>query len=316
MTYENVWLVMRKKIKDTLGYSLSEGDVIRLGKAQLKVKEIKGPRKNKISKALPLSKHIYQGGLGGFINESLEPDDPQIVNTFESDDEGNQCRICLMEENTEENPLIKPCKCSGSMGLIHIECLQRWFSTKVATREYNNATSYSWKSLKCELCRFDYPEKLSVRDEVFDLLLMKKPENNYITLESASSQNNESRSINIISFQDKKNIRLGRGHDSDIRLSDISVSRNHANIHLTNTGLYLADVNSKFGTLVRIKRPVSLTLGFKFSVQCGRTLIEISVKKPFRLFSCFGGCGKKKNSDDENSRTIRDITEESFSNQV
>lgn len=315
MNYENSWLVI-KKVKGTLGYLLSEGDTIRLGKAQLKVKEIKGPRKNRASKALTLSKHIYQGGLGGGLKETYQADDPHIVNTFDSEDEGNQCRICLMEENTEENPLIKPCKCSGSMGLIHIECLQRWFSTKVATREQNNSTCYSWKSPKCELCKFDYPEKLSIRDEVFDLLLMKKPENNFITLESATSQNSESKSINVISFQDKKNIRLGRGHDSDIRLGDISVSRNHANIHLTESGLFLADVSSKFGTLIRIKRPVSLTLGFKFLVQCGRTLVEISVKKPFRLFGCFGGCGKKKNSDDENDRTIKDVTEESFSNQL
>lgn len=29
------------------------------------------------------------------------------------------CRICLCDDNEVDNPLFKPCKCSGSMGLIH-----------------------------------------------------------------------------------------------------------------------------------------------------------------------------------------------------
>ena len=42
------------------------------------------------------------------------------------------CRICYMEEtNKKVNPLIKPCKCSGSMKYIHYECLLHWLKTKV-----------------------------------------------------------------------------------------------------------------------------------------------------------------------------------------
>jgi hypothetical protein len=29
------------------------------------------------------------------------------------------CRICLCDDNEEDNPLFAPCKCSGSMKLIH-----------------------------------------------------------------------------------------------------------------------------------------------------------------------------------------------------
>jgi len=33
------------------------------------------------------------------------------------------CRICLSEENEALNPLFSPCKCSGTMKFIHLNCL-------------------------------------------------------------------------------------------------------------------------------------------------------------------------------------------------
>lgn len=316
VNYENPWLVL-KNLKGTNGYILSEGDIIRLGKVELKIKEIKGPRKSKTQRNLINSRDIFLGGIGGYSKVSNNNQSPLDIKVLHDDnDEAFQCRICLNDENFMENPLIAPCKCAGSMGLVHLECLQRWLSSKVASRETNNSLSYSWKSLECELCKFKYPDRIQIKGKVVDLLCIKKPENNFIVLESVgpgfSDPGNMSKTVNVISFQDKNNIRLGRGHDSDIRLPDISVSRNHANIKLTSAGLFLDDISSKFGTLVKIKKPILLTPNSKFSVQCGRTLLEISVKKPFNFFACLGVCSKRRNSDDI-SRPIRDVTEESIS---
>ena len=38
------------------------------------------------------------------------------------------CRICLGDEEEEEadNPLIAPCKCTGTMGYLHKDCLREW----------------------------------------------------------------------------------------------------------------------------------------------------------------------------------------------
>lgn len=46
-------------------------------------------------------------------------------------------------------------------------------------------------------------------------------------------------------------IKLGRGHECEIRITDISVSRNHALIKNVNGFFYVFDNKSKFGTLVR-----------------------------------------------------------------
>ena len=56
--------------------------------------------------------------------------------------------------------------------------------------------------------------------------------------------------------------KLGRGHESDVRVSDISVSRCHAILKydLNDYCYYLEDNLSKFGTLVLAKSAIELDI--------------------------------------------------------
>ena len=50
--------------------------------------------------------------------------DDQEAMKVDQDLEG-VCRICLGEDDEGiSNPLFSPCKCAGSMGLIHLDCLK------------------------------------------------------------------------------------------------------------------------------------------------------------------------------------------------
>lgn len=52
-------------------------------------------------------------------------------------------------------------------------------------------------------------------------------------------------------MSDRSFIRVGRGHDADIRVTDISVSRFHAKINMSEAGeFFVEDNRSKFGTLI------------------------------------------------------------------
>jgi pSer/pThr/pTyr-binding forkhead associated (FHA) protein len=56
--------------------------------------------------------------------------------------------------------------------------------------------------------------------------------------------------------------KIGRGHDVDVRITDISVSRLHGLIKKTPKGyFYIQDNHSKFGSLALIRNPVQLKLG-------------------------------------------------------
>jgi len=52
----------------------------------------------------------FDGGTGG-----VAPDSPLNKDKDSESFDGGCCRICLSEEE-EDNPLICPCKCAGSMG--------------------------------------------------------------------------------------------------------------------------------------------------------------------------------------------------------
>jgi pSer/pThr/pTyr-binding forkhead associated (FHA) protein len=52
-------------------------------------------------------------------------------------------------------------------------------------------------------------------------------------------------------------VKIGRGHDAQVRVTDISVSRFHAKIKKTSDGYFMVEDNgSKFGTLVLVRRPL------------------------------------------------------------
>lgn len=69
---------------------------------------------------------------------------------------------------------------------------------------------------------------------------------------------------------------MGRGHQCEIRLQDISVSRQHSEIKLSNNDFYIADCTSKFGTLVKLDKSVELS--HKVKLQIGRSLYEFQMQ--------------------------------------
>jgi len=65
--------------------------------------------------------------------------------------------------------------------------------------------------------------------KTYNLVDYERPDGDFLVLESLNQEKNTSRIIHIIRPNDKKDsFKLGRGHESDLRINDISVSRCHA----------------------------------------------------------------------------------------
>ena len=62
--------------------------------------------------------------------------------------------------------------------------------------------------------------------------------------------------IHVVNMLKTEEAKIGRGHDVDVRITDISVSRLHATLRKTSNGyFYVRDNKSKFGTLSIIRNP-------------------------------------------------------------
>eukprot|EP00826_Nyctotherus_ovalis_P000725 TRINITY_DN10026_c0_g4_i1.p1 TRINITY_DN10026_c0_g4~~TRINITY_DN10026_c0_g4_i1.p1 ORF type:complete len:297 (-),score=50.59 TRINITY_DN10026_c0_g4_i1:155-1045(-) len=185
------------------------------------------------------------------------------------------------------NPIISPCKCRGSMKFIHLECLKPWIKQRIMVSESFDSTVITWKSMNCELCKTPYPFAVYFDGKVFELIDCKVPKCPYIVFEHNSKGAGDTDSLFIVSFSERNKFKIGRHHDNEIRLNDMSVSRRQAVLSLGNDGIYLEDTGSKFGTLILMQRPHTLQPKEVFRVQCERTLMEFSVERAWSLFSYF-----------------------------
>lgn len=99
------------------------------------------------------------------------------------------------------------------------------------------------------MCKTELPIRIETeKNQTIDLLPIEKPQGNYVILEGACEK---TKSVMMIQNVPQDGIKLGRGHECEIRITDISVSRNHAIIKYQNGGFYVFDNKSKFGTLVK-----------------------------------------------------------------
>lgn len=121
-----------------------------------------------------------------------------------------------------------------------------------------------------------------LKGERWNLVDLKRPKDKvtpYIILESLNSEKNSSRTIHtVIINSDKTAFSLGRGHDADLRINDISVSRKHANIEYKNGSWYFVDLKSKFGSLVLFSHDVDLSDCTSKTFQIGRTVLTLKAK--------------------------------------
>ena len=92
---------------------------------------------------------------------------------------------------------------------------------------------------------------------------------------------------------DKKELLIGRGINVNFKLDDSTVSRVHCKILVKNDQLYIEDCDSKFGTLVKLRKSFIIEgMGKNYTLQKNNNLIAIrrSEKRRKMLDFCFCGC--------------------------
>lgn len=189
-----LWIVVKSLKGRIPGAELSQGDVIRLGKLAMTVKRTSDSIES--SPILP-KKHTFG-----------KQDTSENLETHSLNEPG-QCRICLGETFTPENPFIAPCACDGSMKFIHLQCLREWLKSKMTIRESGAVITYSWQSLACELCKSALPETIRCGSGFVELLDFHRPQIAYIVLEDSNQgQVDSEKLIYVVSLTEGDSVRI------------------------------------------------------------------------------------------------------------
>lgn len=142
---------------------------------------------------------------------------------------------------------------------------------------------YNFTKFECEVCKSEFPAYVEVSTHdgskyMKEMIGVEKPTGNYLILESACEKE---KSIMVIQNTPEEGIKIGRGHECEIRITDISVSRKHAIIKNIKNEFYIFDNKSKFGTLVR-EENMSFEIRKeheKKAIQIGRSIVEFEMIK-------------------------------------
>jgi hypothetical protein len=254
------------------GFELELGDIVRLGRIEYKVIEFQ-TKDLKVSSLLTSDSHLNALPYGLAVKDCNSEVDAK-----------KQCRICLMDETDSEEVLVNPCKCKGTSEYVHIKCLHDWISSKAKKKVNPNTTCSYWKKLNCEVCKVIYPDLVEVNNERHEMVPITRPETPYIILErvfydKSKSNSDNSKTLILLSITGEDNqIKIGRGHECDLRENDISVSRLHAFIKYQEGQFVIFDNNSKFGTLILLRKDYPIEKK-KIALQVGRTVITFSLKQ-------------------------------------
>ena len=276
-------------------YILHQGDIIKLGRIELKVRSIRLDGNKHIPLSLPTTKSRTKTSSLNLNNDTEHNNNNQYKRT---------CRICFGEDEVE-SPLINPCKCAGGVKYIHLHCLQQWLKTKRVARSSSNenCSTYTYKKISCELCKTMLPDFVQSGNGFYEVWKFSEPEqSNYIVFESLENihQNNNTtfKTIYVVNFENKNIIKIGRSHEVDLRIRDVTVSRLHATLELLNINnkneIVLRDNKSKFGSIVELqcdKIPLYGEPGL--TLQLGKNLVNFTVKTKANVLGCLS-CGSER----------------------
>lgn len=220
------------------------------------------------------------------------------------------CYMCFDDEDTEENPLITPCKCIGDTAHVHVECLRKWH-----TAEADNQICFlSSVDATCSVCKSTFKSDFKLKDGRQMKLFKSSLEPPYVSLLVATKHEMAQRLFNTrfqLSFStlmkaDGRNatrpLLLGRSSGSDMVLDYRTVSARHASIRFKNGEFIFTDAGSPNGSYLYLRRPLELSPSQSVQFRLGRSMISMKVvnkwnRRLLRAVRRTGQSGSKENDD-------------------
>lgn len=272
-------------------HTLQVGDFLRVGSVGVVVIETHNGEENRILSEEKIQKIMRDttSSNGGFLDlaetDGEHSDDSVSQDKKQNSGESPVCYMCFDDENTEDNPLIAPCKCRGDTRYVHVGCLRKWH-----TAEADNQICFlSSVDATCSVCKTTFKSDFKLKDGRLVKLFKSSLEPPYVSLLVATKHEMAQRLFNTrfqLSFSsilkaDGKNatrpLLLGRSSGSDMVLDYRTVSARHATIKFKNGEFIFTDAQSSNGSYLYLRRPVELTANQPVQFRLGRSMISMKI---------------------------------------
>lgn len=280
-------------------HTLQVGDFLRVGSVGVVVIETHDGTENRVLSEEKIQKIMKDttSNNGGFLDlaetdgenseDSMEEDNKRQATKRTGAESGDKpvCYMCFDEEDTEENPMITPCKCTGDTMYVHVECLRKWH-----TAEADNQICFlSSVDATCSVCKSTFKSDFKLKDGRHVKLFKSSLEPPYISLLVATKHEMAQRLFNTrfqLSFStimkpDGRNatrpLLLGRSSGSDMVLDYRTVSARHATIRLKSGEFIFTDAGSSNGSYLYLRRPLELSPAQPVQFRLGRSMISMKV---------------------------------------
>mmetsp|Transcript_22074 Transcript_22074/g.52263 ORF Transcript_22074/g.52263 Transcript_22074/m.52263 type:complete len:584 (-) Transcript_22074:219-1970(-) len=304
-------------------HTLQVGDFLRVGSVGVVVIETHNGQENRVLSEEKIQKIMKDttNNNTGFM-DLAETDGENSDDSLEggvdsangrSNAEGDKpvCYMCFDDEDTDDNPLITPCKCIGDTAHVHVECLRKWH-----TAEADNQICFlSSVDATCSVCKSTFKSDFKLKDGRQMKLFKSSLEPPYVSLLVATKHEMAQRLFNTrfqLSFStlmkaDGKNatrpLLLGRSSGSDMVLDYRTVSARHASIRFKNGEFVFTDAGSSNGSYLYLRRPLELSPSQSVQFRLGRSMISMKVvnkwnRRLLRAVRRTGQSGSKENEDD------------------
>ncbi|KAG7367069.1 ring-variant domain containing protein [Nitzschia inconspicua] len=307
-------------------HTLQVGDFLRVGSVGVVVIETHDGVENRVLSEEKIQKIMKDttNTSGGFLDlaetdgenseDSLEGETPAVNRSTMEMGDSPVCYMCFDEEDTESNPLITPCKCSGDTKYVHVECLRKWH-----TAEADNQICFlSSVDATCSVCKSTFKSDFKLRDGRQVKLFKSSLEPPYVSLLVATKHEMAQRLFNTrfqLSFStlmkpDGRNatrpLLLGRSSGSDMVLDYRTVSARHAAIRFKNGEFVFTDAGSSNGSYLYLRRPLELSPSQSVQFRLGRSMISMKVvnkwnRRLLRAVRRTGQSGSRDNEDETGS---------------
>ncbi len=304
------WLIYNKKTEPEINseYYLNEGDIMKLGNVVFKIKMIQinnlGNSKNENNNnEYSNDTLMFMGNENRsiIINEQNNYDNIEALKTQKilvyannkekSEEKVNDiikeekiqnkiCRICYQEEDDSLlNPLIKPCKCTGSVKYIHIKCLLEWLKSRTVHSPNNSVENNNFLNsycinelIQCELCKENFPDYI-IHNNI-----------KYCLIDFDYSQENQiKKNSNIISAPNFVNTNNENDNNKiNIQIENESNDQNSPNFIILDT-IYPLNDGNKYRCIAKFTKDNKILIGRGLENQI--ILNEITVSRTHCLIT-------------------------------